>query len=291
MPNSGPHFRPFCQESPVTASRGSSQKDQWLRVCSTFRRQILISPSPRHLSKSIRKTLSFNPVFFHLSPSQDLCFTPLLSLSSSRFTLIFDMVTEQAGSVPGSFATSFCPVKQSRRRLSRRRGRSHHHERKEKNLIGLQSFKESWTSRCSPTMPNSIPDSRQLPHLTESNLHMSNGQRSCWSISQSLSIKSSSRFFKRSRVTKMSSQRVFSLRESCQRSLSRSRKKSRPRSRHIRCKSFRWSRRSSRQNQGRDQSSQWKESITRINIHEGRQLSQRCIASLNIRRAQHHGSS
>ena len=90
------------------ASHGSSQKDQCQRAHSTLSTQIIISSTLHHLSKLDFRHHLILPVFISL-PSQDLCFTPLLSLSSSRFISSFDMVAEQADSGPGSLATSFCP--------------------------------------------------------------------------------------------------------------------------------------------------------------------------------------
>ena len=106
---------------------------------------------------------------------------------------------------------------------SRRRDRSltitsHHHQERR-----ARDFKKSRTSRCSPTIQNSIQDSHHQHHSMASNPHTSSGQKSCSHTSRSLTIKSSSRSFKRSQVTRMSSQRMFSSREFCQRSLNRSR--------------------------------------------------------------------
>ena len=70
-------------------SHGSSQKDQCQRAHSTLSTQIIISPTLHHLLKLDFRHHLILPVFISL-PSQDLCFTPLLSLSSSRFISSFD---------------------------------------------------------------------------------------------------------------------------------------------------------------------------------------------------------
>ena len=76
---------------------------------------------------------------------------------------------------------------------------------------------------------------------------------------------------------------------SCQSSRIRSRKKREKRSSvmcQLSCRS-----RSSRCCSSRDRCTQRQESVKGVNMHESRQLSQVCSASLNVWRPQHHGSS
>ena len=82
---------------------------------------------------------------------------PFLSLSSPRFSLQFDVLGEQAGSVPSSLATSFRPVCQVTTTSATTRPTVNHHQER-KNLIGVQNFKKSQTSRCSQTTKSSILD-------------------------------------------------------------------------------------------------------------------------------------
>ena len=92
------------------ASRGSSQKAEWLRGHSTHSE--LRSLSHRHCI--ISQNRISGTVWFCLSSFHSLSGilgSPLLSLSLSRFISIFDMVAEQSHySGTRSFATSFCPV-------------------------------------------------------------------------------------------------------------------------------------------------------------------------------------
>ena len=78
----------FVKITTHVASRGSSQKEHSVsEVTSTFRSDHYPS-SLHHLSKSDFRHHLIPPVLISLS-SLDLCFTPLLSLSSSRVISIF----------------------------------------------------------------------------------------------------------------------------------------------------------------------------------------------------------
>ena len=99
-----------CQRSRdhIMASCGSSQKVFSVRGPCTHSELRSLSHWHHIISKnSISGTIWFCLSSFH--SLSGISGSPLLSLSSSRFTSIFDMVAEQADSGPGSFATS-CPV-------------------------------------------------------------------------------------------------------------------------------------------------------------------------------------
>ena len=156
------------------------------------------------------------------TPSQDLCFTPLLSLSSSRFNLQFDMVTEQADLGPLHFATSFCPVKSVTTTTVTMTRPITSSSREEREILHwgskLQEESDIKMFTNDPKLNPRLPSPTSFDGVKPS--HVEN----CSRISQSLTIKSSSRSFWQSEVTTTSSQRRSLSRESCQRSLSRSRK-------------------------------------------------------------------
>ena len=207
------------------------------------------------------------------------------------------MVAEQADSVPSSFATSFCPSCQVTTTLTRPTTSNQITSSSSSSSASGEerghwsSQLQNWTSRCSPTIPNSILDVHHQRHSMMSIPHMSSGQKSCSHTSQSLTIR-----VRPNPSSGHGSQGCHRKEGLCRRSLARDHwadqwENSRPWSHHFRCTSRPQSRRSSRQNQGRNQSSWKQESIKRINIHKSRQLSQVCLASLNISGPQLHGSS
>ena len=164
------------------------------------------------------------------------------------------MVGEQADLGATPFATSvFCPVLSTHDNSIDDATNGSHHIiiRSGKKSLELKASRIIGHEDVHQRSKNSILDSHHQHHSMVSNLHMWNGQRHCSRISQSPTIKTSSRFSKRSQVTRTSSQRRFSLKVSCQSSKIRSRTRKQKKRSSGRCQ---WScrSRSSRRNSSRD---------------------------------------
>ena len=146
-----------CQESIVTSSRSSSQKDQWHWSRALSETQLIISPSPHHLSNSKNWTLFDSVRPSHFTPSQG--FWELLSCHCRRQDSLWYLTWWQSRVLIWDqthlLRPSSVPSSQSRRRLSRRRDQSHHHPEKESCQRSL--------SRSKPRTSNSRPSHQAQP--------------------------------------------------------------------------------------------------------------------------------
>ena len=142
-----------------------------------------------------------------LTPSRICDLSPLLSLSSSKFILVFDMVAEQSPDCgPDSFAMSFCPVESV---MTTTRPTTHHitSSSGEERPHWSSELQEESDIKMFTNDPKLSLDCHHRHHSMVSNPHMSNGQKSYSCIFQSLTIRSLFQSSMLPRVTRMSSQR------------------------------------------------------------------------------------
>ena len=160
------------------------------------------------------------------TPSLGVLGSPLLSLSSSRFILVFDTVAEHQRHDSGqcSCATSFCSVLSSHDDSTTTRPTN--------QITSSSGEKERnhWSSKLQEEtdIKMFINNPKFNPRLSSPtsfdgvNHHMLNGQKRCSLFCQSQTIRSLFQVFRQSLVTKTSSQRRSSLKEFSQSSLKRS---------------------------------------------------------------------
>ena len=224
--NNSPAYIYICQRSRdhIMASRGSRQKGvQCQRALHSLRTQIIISSTLHHLQKFDFRHHLILPVFISL-PLRDFGFSsPVIVIVKIHFDIWH-------GSRAGWFrAWLICyvssrPVK-SRRLNDDATDESNHiiiRRRGEKSME-IQTSRGVGHQNVQQWPLSTTRDFHHPHHSMVSSHHMSSGQKRYSPSCQSQTIRSLFQSFKRSQVTKTSSQRRSSSKESYQRSLKRSR--------------------------------------------------------------------
>ena len=93
------HLKGACQDQRIMWPHVAQVKRLQCHRALQHYSEIIISSTLHHLSKSDFRHHLILPVLISL-PSLDLCFTPLLSLSLSRFTSSFDSLDTSGISLP-----------------------------------------------------------------------------------------------------------------------------------------------------------------------------------------------